>query len=112
MQTVTDIGQTVYWYQTGRDFETRIRDNKASFNNSYSKSATLDHSIATNHKIDFNSSKLVYKSGDLSRRLVVESSLIKAIPNYNNTQGVCSIDNLSSKIILSSNRSLSNYSKT
>ena len=99
-----------YVGQTGRGFDTRIKEHKDSFRSSYVKSATLDHSIATNHKIDFNSSKLVYKSGDLGKRLVVESSLIKTIPNFNNTQGVCSIDDLSSKIILSSSPSLANYS--
>ena len=71
-------------------------------------SAVFKHWADTGHDINFNSNSLVYKSGNLNNRLIVESALIKKLKTFNNTAGACSIDNLSSHLITSSNRNLRN----
>ena len=101
-----------YIGQTGRGLDTRIAEHKNSFKYGSAKSATLDHSLSTNHAIDFKNAKLLYRSDNLSKRLIVESCLIKSCPNFNNTQGVCTVDNFSSKLILSSTPSLYHSSIT
>ena len=58
--------------------------------------------------IDWANSKIVYVSNNKSGRLSVESSLIKFLPNFNNSAGANIIDPLSISIILSSNRSILN----
>ena len=60
----------------------------------------------TGHHIDLNSAELVFKSGVVGERLVVESALIKKVKNMNNTEGAVSIDNYASELIIGSNHLL------
>ena len=45
---------------------------------------------------------MIYDSGNLYRRFLVESSLIKFLPNYNSLQSILIIDNCSPDLILTS----------
>ena len=97
-----------YIGQTGRSVETRVREHKQNLRLGREGSAVWQHFAQSGHDINFNSNQCLFKSTNLSNRLVVESALIKEIPNFNNTSGTCSVDNLSSRIILSSNKFLKN----
>ena len=56
----------------------------------------------TNNVINWNSCRPVYKSGVESHILVVESVLIRKVPNFNNVQGTLGVDSLSCDLILRS----------
>ena len=98
-----------YIGQTGRDLKVRVREHRENVNHGRLNSALFQHVAKTGHCINFNSSQIVYKSKDLGNRLTVESALIKSVPNFNNTHGACSVDQLSSNLILNSKRTLKNF---
>ena len=98
-----------YLGQTGRAIGTRIREHRDCVRLGRENSAVYTHWATTGHEINFDSSALIYKSNSLSNRLIVESALIKKIPNFNNTQGACTIDPLSSDLILKSQKFLNSY---
>ena len=66
------------------------------------KNAVFQHVKCKNHAIDWSNSSIIYHSDLESNRLVVESTLIKEKSTFNNTQGVVSIDSMSSAVILDS----------
>ena len=65
--------------------------------------ACFKHSFNKRHDIDWDNAKMLYKSDNHYNRLVVESTLIKTKPNFNNMNSTLAIDNLSADIILRSN---------
>ena len=71
------------------------------FNNACAK-----HQRDVNHAIDWNNSEVLYKSNQLSNRLIVECTLIKSRPNFNNMASTLTIENLSAKTILKANPKL------
>ena len=91
-----------YVGETGRCLTTRLREHRDAVRLGRGRNAVYNHVFETNHAINWSESKLLYNSHNLNSRLIVESALIKSSNNFNNTQGVCSIDNLSTSLILSS----------
>ena len=69
----------------------------------------FNHVSSTGHSVDWAGAKLIYNSDNTYNRLVVESSLIKHLPNFNSSTGLCAIDNFSKNLILNSNSNISNY---
>ena len=66
----------------------------------HSNNVVFKHVRDTNHAIDWNSCRLVYKYGLESHRLTVESALIRKVPNFNNVQSTLRFDSLSCDFIL------------
>ena len=97
-----------YVGETGRNFSVRLNEHKSYVRNANERSAIFNHVSSQNHSIDWPQSKIVYPSNKKSDRLAVESTLIKFIPNFNNSAGANVIDPLSTSLILSSNRSILN----
>ena len=95
-----------YVGETGREFKTRLREHKDNVRLGRESSALFTHVRDSNHAIDWGGAGLVYKSRDTNKRLVVESALIKTLPNFNNLGGVSSIDKASSSIILDCNKEI------
>ena len=65
--------------------------------------AVAKHAHSYSHSIDWEDSKLVYKHESLQQRLIVESTLIKELDNFNNMEGCCRVDGWSRRLILNSN---------
>ena len=97
-----------YVGETGRDFQVRLREHKQYVRLGNENSAVFNHIFRKKHSVNWNSSQLVYHSQNRCNRLVVESTLIKHLSNFNNAPGVNSIDNLTKSIILSVNRNIIN----
>ena len=95
-----------YIGQTGRGLGTRIGEHRNNVRFGRTHSAFFKHVQETGHDIDFNSGELIYRSNNLSNRLIVESALIKNVANFNNTDGAVSADELSGSLILNSDRRL------
>ena len=62
--------------ETGRDFSNRIKEHKFDIKSGNEKNALFVHVRDCNHKIDFNSSKLVFPSSSGRKRHIIESALI------------------------------------
>ena len=92
----------VYIGETGRDFKIRLGEHKSAVTHGTEKNAVFQHVKRRNHAIDWNNSAVIYHSDLESNRLVVESTLIKEKSTFNNTEGVLSIDSMSSAVILDS----------
>lgn len=95
-----------YVGETGRDFSVRLREHQSYVRNGNDNSAVFNHVNSRNHSINWSGSKIVYPSNNKSDRLAVESTLIKILPNFNNSAGANIIDPLSTSIVLSSNSSI------
>ena len=95
-----------YVGETGRDLNTRVREHKDSVRLGRTNNACFKHVQNTLHSIDWRGVKALYRSDNLSNRLVVESTLINSIPNFNNMRSTLTIENLAAKIILKANRGL------
>ena len=61
------------------------------------------------HSVDWAGAKLIYNSENTYNRLVVESALIKHLPNFNSSTGLCAIDNFSKNLILNSDPNISKH---
>lgn len=97
-----------YVGQTGRPFSVRLQEHQRYVKLAKENSAVFSHSFHFNHAIDWKSAKIVYKSGNLNNRLIVESALIKHIDNFNQTDGVGAVDHATKDIILKTNRQILN----
>ena len=96
-----------YVGQTGRSFDVRLREHKDCVRLGRTKNAICRHVHDNDHSIKWGESKIVYRSTNLNQRLVIESSLIKLVNNFNNCQGASLIDKASAFLILNSNRKIS-----
>lgn len=91
-----------YIGQTGKKLSVRLGQHKDACRLGHKNNSVYKHVRDKNHAIDWGSSKMVYNSNDYYRRLVVESSLIKRVPNFNSMQSTLLIDDGTSELILKS----------
>ena len=92
-----------YFGQTGRKFDVRLSEHKAAVRLNHTNNACAKHVHECNHSIDWSNAKPVYRSNELTNRLVVESTLIKSFENFNNCQSTLTIENLAASTILKAN---------
>ena len=89
-----------YFGETGRDLNTRINEHKRDVRNCNSNNAIYLHIQNYQHLINWNESRLVYKSSDFIKRRLVESSLINNFPNMNISLGSFRLNTVMDDIIL------------
>ena len=95
--------ENIYYGETGRNFPIRLNEHKAAVRLGHVNNACFKHVWENrDHSIDWEGAKLIYPSNNHYERLVVESTCILSMPNFNNTRSTLAIDRLSSKIILES----------
>ena len=75
------------------DLKRRIYQHKYSLEIGDLSSSLHKHRIDHNHFIDPNTNRLLFASGNVNHRRLVESFLIKNIPNFNSDMGSFNIDN-------------------
>ena len=92
-----------YVGETSRNFKIRLREHKDDVRLARERNAIYKHIASTNHAVDWTSSKMVYHSSSKFNRLIVEPSLIKYLPNYNNMQSTLAVDNLTRDLVLKTN---------
>ena len=98
-----------YVGETGRSLGVRLREHKDNVRFGRDRNAISNHVSSTGHSVDWAGAKLIYSSEQTYNRLVVESSLIKHLPNFNSSTGLCAIDNFSKNLILNSNPNILKY---
>ena len=98
--------EKVYVGQSGRNFDVRLGEHKAAVRLGRVNNACAKHSVNENHAIDWRNARTLYKSNDLTNRLIVQSTLIKSRENFNNMQSTLTIENLAANTIIKSNRCL------
>ena len=80
----------------------RLREHRDDVRFGRDRNAIFNHVSSTGHSVDWAGAKLIYNSENTYNRLVVESALIKHLPNFNSSTGLCAIDNFSKNLILNS----------
>ena len=93
-----------YFGETGRGFGVRLNEHRSAVRKKDTKNACFRHSSSLNHELDFDNAKLIFQSPDWYSRLVVESSCIVTLPNYNLMRSTLAIDKFSANIVLSSSK--------
>ena len=97
---------SVYFGETGRDVNTRIREHSAAVRRQDPRNACYKHISQTAHNIDWDNTSLIFQSDDWYHRLVVESSCIVSKDNFNISRSTLAIDRFSSQLILASRPNL------
>ena len=98
-----------YVGETGLSLGVRLREHKDDVRLHRDSNAIFNHVSSTGHSVNWAGTKLIYNSENTYNRLVVESSLIKHLPNFNSSTGLCAIDNFSKNLILNSDSNISKY---
>ena len=91
--------ENVYVGETGRNLDKRMYEHKRDIRVGNESSGVFCHVRDFNHSIDFQGSKLVFKSKNYVKRRIVESSLITSIPNFNLSEGQYSFNGVICKQI-------------
>ena len=68
-------------------------------NSKYLDKAVVQHR-ALNHEVDIQNAKIVHKSNSLSERLILESSLINKLPNFNICSGKYLVDPITQRLVI------------
>ena len=92
----------VYYGETGRSFDLRLKEHKRDVINCKESNAIFVHKIEHNHAIDWEGANLLYKSNNYFTRRIIESSLIGTHPNYNLSSGNFKFDKVFQSAILRS----------
>jgi len=92
-----------YIGETGRPFKTRLNEHKGYVRNAKHDKSVFIHVRDNDHQLDWDAAKIIHHSNDRQNRLIVESALIKHLPNFNDKPGLCSVDLATKNIIFNSN---------
>ena len=92
--------QKCYIGQTGRKLDTRILEHKYYVSRGMKNKAVYRHMHDENHALDWKNASMVYRSGKEKERLVVESALIKYVPNFNLTLGAISVNEFTGNCVI------------
>ena len=65
-----------YFGESGRGLPTRLVEHKRAYDNHAQNSAIVSHSFNENHPINWNQSKILFKSNDVHIRRLVEGAAI------------------------------------
>ena len=98
----------VYIGQTGRSLQIRLREHQSYVRRRMHEKAVFKHMFDTNHALDWGNSKFIYRSSNEKQRLVVESTLIQHLPNFNLMQGTSSVNASTRELILKCNKFILN----
>ena len=93
---------SAYYGETGRSFQVRIAEHKASVRLGHRNNACFKHNSETGHVIDWNNSRLICQEDNWLKRQVIESACIVTQNNFNNMMSTLSIDKFSANMILKS----------
>ena len=87
--------------ETGRSLNTRMNEHKNDVKNNKASSGIAQHVNLTNHEFDFDNVSLITPNSNISKRHVIESSLI--IKNKSNcvnlNNGFVVLDNFASNLV-------------
>ena len=89
-----------YYGETGRELRTRISEHKRDVRNANENNAVFLHIRDKHHNMDWDSSKIIYKSTDFIKRRLIESALIKNKDNFNTSEGNFQLNNILNQSIL------------
>ena len=76
-----------YFGETGRNIKIRSKEHKNDIRKGNDQNALFSHMNSTNHAIDFNNQKLLFKSENYVERRIVESCYIDSRNNFNLPDG-------------------------
>ena len=97
-----------YFGETGRSLNVRLNEHKYAVSRSDTNNAFYKHQKDTfenngvAHNINWEGAKLMHTSFNWHNRLVIESSLLKCFPNFNNMKSTLGIDQYSAKLVVDS----------
>ena len=76
-----------YYGQTGRSINQRISEHKRSIRYGQENSSVFQHVKDTGHRINWDLSKIIFKSKCMYKRKIIESAVIQDNINFNLSVG-------------------------
>ena len=92
--------QEKYIGETGRELAVRLKEHKGAVSRNQTGSAVAKHCWEKEHRMDFNNSRIVYKSNNVSYRRVVEGAIIREVKVVEGNKAFTSEDPFSRRLIL------------
>ena len=90
-----------YVGETGRNLETRKKEHCRDIRNWNTNSAIANHCWSEgDHRMNFDDSKIVYKSNNVKIRRLIEGALIDTIPTIEGNKSFSKVDPINLKTIL------------
>ncbi|XP_063592242.1 uncharacterized protein LOC134769443, partial [Penaeus indicus] len=89
-----------YFGETGASLTKRLSQHKYAISRGHNNNALFCHQWDTGHQMDWSAARIVFPSADVHARRLVESSLIKLLPNFNLNSGFSPADSLLASHIL------------
>ena len=90
-----------YVGETGRNLETRKKEHGRDIRNWNVNSAIANHCWSEgDHSMNFNNSKIVYKSNNVKIRRLIEGALIDSIPTIDGNKSFSKVDSINLKTIV------------
>ena len=89
-----------YVGETGRQLSKRISEHKNAVRIYDEKSAIAKHCWTSDHRMNFDESKIVYANSNIKQRRAVEGVLINSIPTLPGNKSFNSVDKLNAREVL------------
>ncbi|XP_069999233.1 uncharacterized protein, partial [Penaeus vannamei] len=89
-----------YFGETGASLTKRLSQHKYAVSRGHTNNALFCHQWDTGHQMDWKAARILFPSADVHARRLVESSLIKLLPNFNLNSGFSPADSLLASHIL------------
>ena len=94
----------LYLGQTGKSIFERRKQHRYNVRMGMTSSALFVHKQNFDHLIDWESAKVIFKSSDVTERLIVESILINKCTTMNLSEGCYKLDNILTSFLILNNK--------
>ena len=101
-----------YYGETGRGLDVRLSEHKRACRMGHENNMISKHTWVNNHVIDWNNSKVLYKSSSAGKRRVVEGAFICLFDTFDNNKPFTNEDFITNFLICKSLRLDFNYFRT
>lgn len=89
----------IYIGETGKSLKDRFYYHKRDVRVGNTSSSIFNHVAENNHRVDLEHPVLLFKSQNAIERKIVESTLIKKLPNFNNSEGQYKLNDIVNSLI-------------
>ena len=90
----------VYLGQTGKTCSKRISQHRYNVRTGNESSGIFIHVRDEDHNINWKETKELYKSGNVTERLIIESCFIDKVPNMNLNSGFYKVDSIMKNMLM------------
>ena len=93
-----------YVGETGRNLEVRLEEHKRACRLGLTNSMVAKHTLEIDHRINWKESSIIYRSGSIGKRRVVEGAVINLIDTFDNNKSFTQEDIFINRLVCQSTK--------